>query len=218
VSREVRANGDGGAATRLRRVTRLRRLACALAEPLLRALSPVAAVVGIDPEGVEARARGAILGGQAGWRIGRNVQWSGPADRIQLGEHVALAGNTYVNANGAAGKVQIGARTHIDQFSVLYGQGGLTIGSDCAIASGALIYSQSNADALKDGTPVALQPVHYARVEIADGCWLGAGVRILPGVTVGPGASIGAGAVVTKDLPGGCVAVGMPARPRGRGN
>ena len=34
----------------------------------------------------------------------------------------------------------------------------------------------------------------------------------MPGVTIGDNAVIGAAAVVTKDIPGNCVAVGVPAR------
>lgn len=42
--------------------------------------------------------------------------------------------------------------------------------------------------------------------------WLGAHVTVLKGVAIGDGALIGAGSVVTKDVPGDCVAVGNPAR------
>ena len=35
---------------------------------------------------------------------------------------------------------------------------------------------------------------------------------ILPGVTIGDGSVIGAGSVVTKDLPSGVIAVGVPCR------
>jgi sugar O-acyltransferase (sialic acid O-acetyltransferase NeuD family) len=41
---------------------------------------------------------------------------------------------------------------------------------------------------------------------------IGAGAVILPGVTVGQGCTIGSGAVVTKDIPSGCRAFGVPAR------
>lgn len=47
---------------------------------------------------------------------------------------------------------------------------------------------------------------------IEDDVWLGYGVIVLSGVRIGRGAIIGAGSVVTKDVPAGAIAVGMPAR------
>ena len=38
-------------------------------------------------------------------------------------------------------------------------------------------------------------------------------MTVCAGVTVGDDVIIGAGAVVVRDLPDGCVAVGVPARP-----
>lgn len=51
-------------------------------------------------------------------------------------------------------------------------------------------------------------------VELGDDVWVGTGATLLQGVSVGAGTTIGAGAVVTRDLPAGVVAVGVPARPR----
>ena len=53
---------------------------------------------------------------------------------------------------------------------------------------------------------------YNAPVHIGDGCWLGAGVIVLPGVTIGRGSVIGAGSVVTKDIPENVVAFGNPCR------
>jgi maltose O-acetyltransferase len=41
--------------------------------------------------------------------------------------------------------------------------------------------------------------------------WLGGGAIVCPGVAIGDDTVVGAGAVVTRDLPGGVVAVGSPA-------
>ena len=51
-------------------------------------------------------------------------------------------------------------------------------------------------------------------ITIADNVWLGGGVIVCPGVTIGQDTVVGAGAVVTKDLPAGVVASGVPARVR----
>jgi maltose O-acetyltransferase len=49
-------------------------------------------------------------------------------------------------------------------------------------------------------------------VVIGADVWVGGGAIILPGVTIGAGAIIGAGSVVTRDVPGGVLAVGNPCR------
>ncbi len=49
-------------------------------------------------------------------------------------------------------------------------------------------------------------------VRIGRNCWIGAGAVIVPRVTIGDDTVIGAGSVVTRDIPGGVVAVGDPCR------
>jgi sugar O-acyltransferase (sialic acid O-acetyltransferase NeuD family) len=50
-------------------------------------------------------------------------------------------------------------------------------------------------------------------VTICEGVYGGTGAKIINQATVGAGTVIGMGAVVTKSLPEGCTAVGMPAVP-----
>ena len=47
---------------------------------------------------------------------------------------------------------------------------------------------------------------------IGEGCLIGANATIIEGVRVGPRSTLGAGAVLTKNTPGGIVALGTPAR------
>lgn len=49
-------------------------------------------------------------------------------------------------------------------------------------------------------------------IVIEDNVYIGYGAVVLPGVRVGAGSVIGSRAVVTKDIPSGVVAVGVPAR------
>jgi hypothetical protein len=49
-------------------------------------------------------------------------------------------------------------------------------------------------------------------ITLESGAYLGAGVTIAPKVTIGANAVVGAGAVVVKDVPGGAVVVGNPAK------
>jgi acetyltransferase-like isoleucine patch superfamily enzyme len=184
----------------------------AIIEPLVRMAAGLAPLLHRDREGTEMVLRAWGLMSFSKCRIGRNVRFVGPPSRYLIGKDVSLYGNSYLNANGPGGFVEVGEHSHIDQFSVLYGQGGIRIGANCAIASGVIIYSQTNADTCQDGTPVSQQPAVYAPVCIGDGCWLGAGVRIIPGVTIGDGCHVGAGAVVTHNLPPFSIAVGVPAK------
>lgn len=49
-------------------------------------------------------------------------------------------------------------------------------------------------------------------VKIGSGCFIGAGATIIDKISIGSWTVIGAGAVVTRDLPSGVTAVGVPAR------
>ncbi len=51
-----------------------------------------------------------------------------------------------------------------------------------------------------------------APVTIGDRVWIGAGAIVCPGVSIGSGTTIGAGSVVTRDIPPGVVAAGIPCR------
>ncbi len=187
-------------------------------EPCIRLAAIAASWLRKDREGMELVLRGRVLGGGAGWRVGRRVQFIGPARRFGFGAGVILYGNTVLNANGSHGRIHIGSHTHVDHFCVLYGQGGLEIGEDVAMAAGVLVYTQSNADSEGGDTPVARQPVRYAPVVIGDACWLGAGVRVLPGIILGRKVHVGAGAVVIRDVPDQTVVAGVPAKPLSRSN
>src|SRR5262249_21134389 len=111
---------------------------------------------------------------------------------------------------GPDGRVRIGDRTHLDQFCVLSGLGGIEIGAGCAISSGCTLYSQSNA--FDPDEPIVDQPIRTGRVTVGDDVLLGARVTILPGVTVGDHAVVGAGAVVREDVPPWAIVAGVPAR------
>jgi UDP-perosamine 4-acetyltransferase len=53
-----------------------------------------------------------------------------------------------------------------------------------------------------------------AGVELGEGAILGTGTCVIPRVIIGAWTVVGAGSVVIRDLPGGVIAFGSPARPR----
>jgi acetyltransferase-like isoleucine patch superfamily enzyme len=51
-------------------------------------------------------------------------------------------------------------------------------------------------------------------ITIGNHVWIGMRVTVLAGVTIGDGAVVAAGSVVTKDIPAGMLAAGVPAVPK----
>ena len=62
------------------------------------------------------------------------------------------------------------------------------------------------------GTKKTTGYTRLGQIKIGNHVFLGANATVLPGVTIGDGAVIGAGSVVTRDVPAGTVAAGVPAR------
>jgi sugar O-acyltransferase (sialic acid O-acetyltransferase NeuD family) len=86
----------------------------------------------------------------------------------------------------------------------------VTLGDHCSINLGATL----SHDCLV-GDYVSLGPgSHLAGgVRVGNDTDVGTGATLRPGVRLGAGAIIGAGAVVVHELPDGCTAFGVPARP-----
>lgn len=49
-------------------------------------------------------------------------------------------------------------------------------------------------------------------IEIESNVWIGGGAIVNPGVTIGHDSVIGSGSVVTKDIPSGVIAAGVPCK------
>jgi acetyltransferase-like isoleucine patch superfamily enzyme len=86
----------------------------------------------------------------------------------------------------------------------------ISVGDRVTIAAGTRIITHDGSTWLvRDG---AGRRYWYAPVRIGSNVFIGMNCTILPGVTIGDNVVIGAGSVVSKDIPGGSVAVGAPAR------
>lgn len=107
--------------------------------------------------------------------------------------------------------ITIGKRCFIGERSVIRGQGGVRIGDDVLLAPHVQILAIDHV-VETSRVPIMDQGIKGAGIVIEDGAWLGAGSIITDGVRVGRNAVVGAGAVVTRDVPDGTVAVGVPAR------
>ena len=125
----------------------------------------------------------------------------------QVGEGVVVRPPFYCEY----GAISIGAKTFVNVDAVMLDVAPITIGAACQIATRVQLLTATH--------PIDPGPRRvgweYARpITIADNVWLGGGVIVCPGVTIGQDTVVGAGAVVTRDLPAGVVAAGVPARIR----
>ena len=68
----------------------------------------------------------------------------------------------------------------------------------------------SSSQKIEDGKVTRLHT--HKEVKIGNNVWIGAGAIICPGVTIGDNCVVAAGAVVTKDLEGGYLYAGVPAK------
>jgi acetyltransferase-like isoleucine patch superfamily enzyme len=112
------------------------------------------------------------------------------------------------------GSIEIGARTCIGPYCVLYGHGGLTIGRDTMIGAHTIIVPANHGFKQPD-RPIHAQPLTKKGIVIGEDVWIGAGCEVLDGVHIGKSAVIGAGSVVTKDIDAYSKALGVPARAVG---
>jgi maltose O-acetyltransferase len=109
------------------------------------------------------------------------------------------------------GAISIGDGTFVNVDAVMLDVAPISIGAACQIATRVQLLTATHP---VDPEPRRLGWEYGEPITIADNVWLGGGVIVCPGVTIGQDTVVGAGAVVTRDLPAGVVAAGVPARVR----
>lgn len=107
--------------------------------------------------------------------------------------------------------IRIGRDSLIGEYTVIRGQGGVTIG-DRVYTSPFTQLLAVNHVFDDPNQPFIGQGITAEGIVIEDDVWLGAGAVITDGVRVGKGSIVAAGAVVTKDVPPHMIVAGVPAR------
>lgn len=86
---------------------------------------------------------------------------------------------------------------------------GIYVGEDTMFGPHVTL-ATANHPLLAELRPSGLQ--YNLPIRIGKRCWFGAGAIVVPGVTIGDDTTVAAGCVVTRDLPAGVLAAGVPAR------
>jgi maltose O-acetyltransferase len=107
--------------------------------------------------------------------------------------------------------ITVGAGTFINYDCLMLDVASITIGSACQIATRVQFLTPTHPI---DPGPRRIGWESAEPIALGDNVWLSGGVIVCPGVTIGNDTVVGAGSVVTRDLPAGVVAMGVPARVR----
>lgn len=107
--------------------------------------------------------------------------------------------------------IKIGRDSLVGEYTIIRGQGGVTIGDRVYTSPFTQIISVNHV--FDDpNRPFVEQGITAEGIVIEDDVWLGASSIITDGVRVGKGAVVAAGAVVTQDVPPHTVVGGVPAK------
>jgi acetyltransferase-like isoleucine patch superfamily enzyme len=107
--------------------------------------------------------------------------------------------------------ITIGKDSLVGEYTVIRGQGGVTIGDRVYTSPHSQIIAVNHIFNDPD-RPFSEQGITAQGITIEDDVWIGSGAIITDGVRVGRGAVVAAGAVVTNDVPAHTVVGGIPAR------
>lgn len=105
----------------------------------------------------------------------------------------------------------IGARCKVSSHTFVCS--GVTIEDGCFVGHGVMFINDRTPRATnRDGSVQGPEDWVLIPTTVRAGASIGSGATILCGVEIGEGALVAAGAVVTKDVPKGTLAIGVPAR------
>lgn len=150
------------------------------------------------------------------------------ADDVRLGTDVRIMHADLVNLYGCSidAGTKIGAFVEI-QAGVTIGRlckieshsficTGVTVGDEVFIGHGVVFVNDKHPRATNaSGMRATEEDWTLLETRVLRGASIGSNATVLGGVTIGEGALVAAGAVVTRDVPAGALAVGVPARLTG---
>jgi len=160
-------------------------------------------------------------------KIGRDVTFNvserleiGP--RSVIGDYAIIEGrdikigaefwsDRYIQIGGGScleemSSLEIGYWCHLGRDTFINTARPVKLGNEVGLGTGTKLYTHGAYLSALEGYPVDFKPV-----TLGSRVWV-PGATILPGVTIGSDVVIGVGSVVTRDIPSGALALGVPAR------
>lgn len=137
--------------------------------------------------------------------------------RIRVGRGSRISGiSTFIGraATQPAPLLEIGDNVDIGWQSAISVGTRIVIGDNVRLAGRCMLagFPGHPLDARDRAAGLADTPEQIGEIVLERDVWLATGVTVLAGVTIGAGTVVATGSVVTRDLPPGVLAAGVPAR------
>lgn len=132
---------------------------------------------------------------------------------LTLGTKVLIKTHAQLHCGSNDGFVSIGSESTISEGSVIYGHGGVTIGSNVSFGPNVCILSMHEDYSRKySEEKIADRPKLKSEIVIGNNVILYSNVTVCQGVTIGDGAIVGANSLVLRDVKPWTVVAGSPAK------
>ncbi|MCI4664770.1 MAG: acyltransferase [Neomegalonema sp.] len=137
--------------------------------------------------------------------------------RIRLGEECRVSGVMTLSGRSASTVtpvLEVGDNCDLGWGCTIAVSGKVSLGDNVRLAPSVTLsgYPGHPLDAVARARHEPCTESQIGDIVLEDDVWLGQRVMVTPGVTIGRGTVVGMGSVVTKDLPAGVLAAGVPAR------
>ncbi|MGB1271991.1 MAG: acyltransferase, partial [Endozoicomonas sp.] len=136
---------------------------------------------------------------------------------ITMGDNCRLSGHTTLSgrvSRNITPRLVIGNNVGISWQNEIFVGDRIEIGNNVRMAVKVRLvgYPGHPVDAWERARGLPDKDEQIGNIIIKDNVWLAAGVTVMGGVTIGAGTIVATGSVVTRDLPSGVLAGGMPAK------
>ncbi|MGQ8338404.1 acyltransferase [Sunxiuqinia sp. A32] len=135
----------------------------------------------------------------------------GNKNKFKIGEDCFFRGGSIWFEDDCC-SIQIGDKTTVESahLAVTESNSKIVIGNDCMFSNN-IEFRTGDSHSILD-TKTGMRINYAQNIEVHDHVWIGAHSIVLKGVTIGENSIIGTKSLVTKDVPSGSIAAGIPAK------